>query len=737
VAFDRDSTLRKAEKLLRQGRLDAAIAEYLQVIEDQPRDWNTANILGDLYVRAGQVDRAVAQYTRIADHLGSEGFLPKASAVYKKILKIKGDEEHSLLQLAEIAVKQGLLVDAKAALTGVADRRTAKGDRRGAAEVRMRLGTVDPGDLEARLVGARAAAEIGETSAAISELKAVADEFNQRGRPDDALKVLGEAAALNPVDADVITSLIRAYVAKGDFAHARKYAKTAAQFKQIAAELSERGHEAEALEALTEAAALDPADLEAKVQLVRRYLARQDTAQARRFLTVEVAGDDPELLWMLAEMELRAGKATEGLAILQKVVTAHPSRRDELVLLGCSVADVSVETAYQVIDLAASLALANDEWADAAAAINEFVNREPRHIPALMRLVEICVDGGLEATMYSAQGQLADAYLATGQGNEARVIAEDLVAREPWERANIERFRRALTMLGETDVDAIIADRLSGQTPFVSTDLSPGFEDETPVVASPAAQPDPSAVARALSVSQEDMLGTSPLPKSAMAASTPELPAGGTRRANQNVFDLGLAAVDLGFLDQSPESTRTAEADTTEAVEIDLSNMLEELKPSMADAKPTRKESGRDLEGVFKDFRDEVSRENVADAAAQHYKLAIAYMDMGMVDDALKALQVSARAPRLRFESAAMIARIYLKRNQAGQAIEWFERAAEAPAPNPDAGRALLYELAETLESQGETARALAVFLELRADAGEYRDVSARLERLTKVQMRG
>ena len=123
MAFDRDSTLRKAEKLLRQGRLDAAIAEYLQVIEDQPRDWNTANILGDLYVRAGQVDKAIAQYTRIADHLGNEGFLPKASAVYKKILKIKGDEEHSLLQLAEIAVKQGLLVDAKAALTGVADRK--------------------------------------------------------------------------------------------------------------------------------------------------------------------------------------------------------------------------------------------------------------------------------------------------------------------------------------------------------------------------------------------------------------------------------------------------------------------------------------------------------------------------------------------------------------------------------------------------------------------------------------
>jgi hypothetical protein len=46
-----------------------------------------------------------------------------------------------------------------------------------------------------------------------------------------------------------------------------------------------------------------------------------------------------------------------------------------------------------------------------------------------------------------------------------------------------------------------------------------------------------------------------------------------------------------------------------------------------------------------------------------------------------------------------------------------------------------LYELATALEAQGETSRALAVFLELQAEAGEYRDLAARLEHLTKVQM--
>src|SRR5204862_6533692 len=101
-------------------------------------------------------------------------------------------------------------------------------------------------------------------------------------------------------------------------------------------------------------------------------------------------------------------------------------------------------------------------------------------IPSLMRLDEICVDGGLEATMYSAQAQLADAFIAIGSVAEARFIAEDLVAREPWERANIERFRRTLELLGEPDPDGVIAERLRGQTPFNSTDLVVGVETPTP-----------------------------------------------------------------------------------------------------------------------------------------------------------------------------------------------------------------------------------------------------------------
>jgi tetratricopeptide (TPR) repeat protein len=113
VSVNRDETLKKAETLLRQGKLAGAIEEYVRLIEALPKDWNSINVLGDLYVRAGDVDRAVAQFTAVADHLYDEGFFPKASALYKKALKTKSNHEHSLARLLDIARLQGLTAEAK------------------------------------------------------------------------------------------------------------------------------------------------------------------------------------------------------------------------------------------------------------------------------------------------------------------------------------------------------------------------------------------------------------------------------------------------------------------------------------------------------------------------------------------------------------------------------------------------------------------------------------------------
>jgi tetratricopeptide (TPR) repeat protein len=595
LPIDRAETLKKAEKALRQGRIDAAIAEYLRVVEDQPRDWNTANTLGDLYVRAGQTDKAAGQYVRIAEHFAKEGFYPKAAALYKKILKIRPDDEAALLQLAEVSARLGLLVDAKSQLGAVIRQRQGRGDQKGANELVVRLGALDPADFEARLTAARVLAEMGKG-----------------------------------VDA-------------------------AARFRQIADELREKGREDEATNALREAVKLNPEDVEGRSLLARDRLSKNDVAGAREFLDAGTAGDDPELLVALAEIELRAERDDNARDILKRALDKDASRFDAIVDLGWTFVQARPMAAFMCIELVVDAKAAEGDYATGATMLQEYVARASTQVPALLKLVELCVDGGLESTMYDAQAQLCDAYLAGGQSAEARVIAEDLVAREPWERGHIDRFRQALVMQKVNDPDSIIAERLSGQSPFLATDHFAPMD-----LSEPANEPAPAE--------------------------------GNPARESHK-----------------PPAVAPRAADPSE--EVDLSGALS---------------------GVFK-----AQREEHGEDPAEQLKLARTYLDTGMPDEAIGALQSASRSPRHRFEAASSLARLYAHRGEFGQAVEWFERAAEAPAPTTDAGRALLYDLGVALEASGEVARALAVFLELQADADRYRDVQARIERLSRVQTGG
>jgi tetratricopeptide (TPR) repeat protein len=331
--------------------------------------------------------------------------------------------------------------------------------------------------------------------------------------------------------------------------------------------------------------------------------------------------------------------------------------------------------------------------------------------------------------MYSAQAQLADAYIAAGSATEARFIAEDLVAREPWDRANIERFRRALVLLGEPDPDGLIAERLSGHSPFMSTDVSLAGEDLPPFDAvppakEPAAAP-PAATPAAPPPAREAPGPAAPAPK---AAARPRQP---------NQFELSTNAIDLGSILGEIDTPPTAHG-RSESVEVDLSIVLEDIKkPQEKGAAPTPTGQPSDIEGIFANMRDESSRRAALDAAEEDYQRGLALHNAGRVEEAVPALQAASRAPRLRFATASLLGRIFRTRGMLPQAIEWFERAAEAPASSPDEGHLLLYELADALESAGETARALAICMELQADAGTYRDVATRIDRLAKVQTRG
>ncbi len=640
MALDRDATLKKGEKFVRQGRLDLAIPEYVRVVEDNPGDWSTAITLGDLYVKGGEPAQAVGQYTRIAELFVDQGFYPKAAALYRKILKIVPNDEDTQIQLADVSARQGLLADAKAHLNSIAAKRRARGDRRGTAEIIVRLGTIDPADLDARLAAAKTLEEMGEEEEASTRFKALYHDLLGKDRPAEAQDALKAFVGLNPLDSDARAILARAALAAGD------------------------------------------------------------VDGAREFLDEHSAGTDSTLLLPLAEIELRAGEVTLARTLIERLLVADPGQRPAVYALGASCLDEFPETAFACIEAGVDSAVSATEFDEGAARLQYFIDRVPGHIPALLKLVEVCVDGGLESAMYEAQEKLTDAYLAAGQAAEARVIAEDLVAREPWESVHIDRFRKALVMLRVSDPDTLIAERLSGQAPFMARD--PFFD------------PPPDAVPAADTADLTDDEAAPPEPVD--EAPPVDVTAEETPVESAPVAEPAAAA-------EPTAATASASGD-----EIDLTGALGNLD-SPAEAPPR-------LDQVFSDIRAEAADAG-DDTASQHMTLARTYLEIGMLDEAQASLETAVRSPRQRFEAAAALGRLQQRRGDNPAAIEWLERAAEAPAPTPDEGHRLLYDLGVMLEAENETSRALAVFLELQSDAGDYLDVPSRIDRLARVQTGG
>ena len=160
--------------------------------------------------------------------------------------------------------------------------------------------------------------------------------------------------------------------------------------------------------------------------------------------------------------------------------------------------------------------------------------------------------------------------------------------------------------------------------------------------------------------------------------------------------------------------------------------MREELLSPTADPAEAAEEA--DLDSVFGTMRTQSAKRSGLDDAEKEYKRGLSLRTAGDIDGAIQAFEKAARAPKLRFGTSRLIARLYRDRKNMAKSLEWLERASQAPAPTTDEGYQLLFELAEALEEAGESARALAVCMELQSEAGSYNDVDKKIDRLTKVQ---
>src|ERR1700731_4912836 len=144
MAFNKSKALDSALKYLNQGKVNQAIAEYQQILRNDPKDQATLMTVGDLYARQGDMTPAIEYFERLAQVYLNDGFNSKAIAIYKKIAKLAPNELEPLERLADLYVQQGVLSEARPLFLQIAEAHLKANRAPKAVEVLHRLLEVEP-----------------------------------------------------------------------------------------------------------------------------------------------------------------------------------------------------------------------------------------------------------------------------------------------------------------------------------------------------------------------------------------------------------------------------------------------------------------------------------------------------------------------------------------------------------------------------------------------------------------
>jgi tetratricopeptide (TPR) repeat protein len=137
-------------------------------------------------------------------------------------------------------------------------------------------------------------------------------------------------------------------------------------------------------------------------------------------------------------------------------------------------------------------------------------------------------------------------------------------------------------------------------------------------------------------------------------------------------------------------------------------------------------------EAPEREARDDVGHQIGRDDYEARFDRGLAYREMGLLDEAIVELQLAAADEARLVECARMLAECFVEQEMPARAVKWLERGLAAPGLPAPKRRNLQYDLASAYEACGEASRALEIYSELQAEDAGFRDVDAKVRRLSK-----
>ncbi len=754
MAADRRKELRSAERLLKQGKLQAALGELEKTSDPGSDDLLTLNRLGDLLARQGRRGEAVAHYRRIAGRFSDGGFVPKAVAIYKKILRLDPDDLEATIRLGELYLLQNLRGEGRSYLLHAATRCLETGESVRAREIFERLVAADPQDPRSRLRLAELKADAGESVQAAEDFVGVARTFLEQDEAHEAEKLYRRAAELLPESPVPTLGLARCLHQQGraDEAVALLEQATARQpgagplIGELALSYEAVGRSRAALEALAGAPLLE-VPLPVWSAVLRGCVGRSAAGEAWSCIDPLLAGVSDRsrlaaVLETLSEVE-RAGHvpALERLVELHKELKDEEGTRRALQALAracdaCSMTEAaaSARAAFAALEAPAAPTPAKPRATPAvvprrsrpasrpqvprAAAVADLAPEIEAPAVPLNRADEEFVAGRL------TQSEVLDKYGMQGQALEQ---VEEVTSRYPGHVRAQESRVCLLRALGRPVAEALVqlavARRAEGDT-------SGAQEAAAMAAAAGAMPPEMERLLADLGLLDGKRPDGPAAPRAAAACADDD-------DDIDVVIDLegadGAPLAEGIASSTEPESERAAApAAPVGGEDVDLREIAEALEAELLDEEPLQPEEGPGLamQEMLGTFRDRVAQEVAIDDFRTHYDLGIAYKEMGLVDEAIQEFEHAAQSPGLRREACVMIAVCHRDRSDLGEAARWYRRALEAMDGSQDAASDLRYELAEALAAAGDLAAALEEFRGLQRADPTFRDVDGRVHEL-------
>jgi tetratricopeptide (TPR) repeat protein len=240
MAYNKSKYVEAAQKLLNQGKVAQAIAEYQNILKYEPRDQVTLMTIGELYIRQGETFQAIDYFERLAQIFVGDGFLTKAIAVYKRIAKLAPEEIRPLEKLADLYVQQGVMSEARPLFLQLAEIHLKNNRQPEAIGLLKKLLQAEPDNLRIQIRLADLYQAMGQTRDAIEAYVSASQRALARGEQGESEKLADKALKLDPNNSAAVIVKARSHSSQGNVAKA-------AQLLEQAADLEKGGEQTELL----------------------------------------------------------------------------------------------------------------------------------------------------------------------------------------------------------------------------------------------------------------------------------------------------------------------------------------------------------------------------------------------------------------------------------------------------------------------------------------------------------